>query len=88
MSLKTVKLVDMEIQLDPHVKMVLEFMEANLPIRKCVEVANAVKELAGPLWGRYVKASDRYDSDYFVPIRLKRKSLSPDDKSKQSTTKE
>jgi hypothetical protein len=77
-----------EIQIDPDVKIVLEFMQANVPIRKCVEVASAVNALALILWGRYVKPTDRYDQDYFVPIRLQRKPLSPDDMSIQSTTKE
>jgi hypothetical protein len=78
---------NMEIHIDPDVKKVLEFMQANLPIRKCFEVANAVKDLALPLWGRYVKPHDRYDED-FIPLCLKRKPRCPDDKLLQSSTKE
>jgi hypothetical protein len=83
-----VKQVNMEIHMDPDVKKVLEFMETNLPIRKCVDVANAVKELAIPLWGRYIKPTDRYDNEYFVSICLKRKPLSQDDTLPRSATKE
>jgi len=80
---------DIELQLDSDVKKVLEFMEANLPIRKCVDVANAVNELAKVLWGRYVKPTDRYDQDYFIPLRLRKvQSLPRDDMSKQLATKE
>ncbi len=54
----------MELHMDPDVKMVLEFMQTNIVCSKIVAVANSVKELATPLWGHH-------ESEKVIPISLK-----------------
>lgn len=50
----------MYVELDPDTKVVLEFMQRNIACPKLVAVANAIKELATPLWGHYQKDMDEF----------------------------
>lgn len=41
------------VKLDPDVAAVLSFMVENFKANKLVDIANGIKELAGPLWSRH-----------------------------------
>ena len=43
----------MELEIDPDVKAVAEFMQSNMPAAKLVSVASAIAALAPILWGKY-----------------------------------
>lgn len=55
--------------LDKDVAMVLEFMQLNIEGRKLIDVANAVKDLAGPLWGHSINNPIPWSK--FIPIALR-----------------
>jgi hypothetical protein len=43
----------MEIEIDPDVKAVAEFMQSNIPAARLVSITVALYQLAPILWGRY-----------------------------------
>ncbi|HYA15351.1 MAG TPA: hypothetical protein VEF33_13535 [Syntrophales bacterium] len=57
------------VKLDPDVEAVLSFMLENFRADKLVDIANAVKEIAIPLWGRHKTKTDSNDKP-FIPIYL------------------
>lgn len=65
---------EMTIHMDPDVKMVLGFMLANIAAPKLVQVANAVKELATPLFSRFVNEPNPH-AIKFIPLALHRVEL-------------
>ncbi len=71
----------MELQVDEHVEKVIAFMQTNLPAAKLVAVANAIKELATPLWGHY-------EREEIVPLSLRHGLISADDQHTQSISSE
>lgn len=56
----------LQVVLDKDVAMVLEFMQLNIEARKLIKVANAVKELAEPLWGHTIKEPMQWNK--FIPL--------------------
>jgi hypothetical protein len=59
------------VELDPDVEAVLSFMVENFEARKLVDIANAVKEIALPLWNRH-KTEANTCKKRIIPIVLKR----------------
>jgi len=57
------------VKLDPDVEAVLSFMLENFKADKLVDIANAVKEIAIPLWARH-KTEIESHNEPFVPIIL------------------
>jgi hypothetical protein len=53
----------MQVEIDEHVKSVLEFMQGNVPTEKLVGVASALAEIGKPLWGRFPQEA-------FVPFNF------------------
>ena len=49
--MKEIKTFEQDLVIDPHLKMVAEFIDQNLPCAKMVAVANALPDLAKLLWG-------------------------------------
>ena len=43
----------MQVEMDEHLKAVVEFMQKNVPAEKLLSVADALKDVARPLWGRF-----------------------------------
>ena len=58
------------VELDPDVEAVLGFMEENFRASKLVDIANAVKELAVPLWSRHQNEPNMYEKG-FVSVSLR-----------------
>lgn len=54
-SQKELRLSNLSIEMDPDVKKVLEFMQQNISCSKLVGVANAIQNLATPIWGHFQK---------------------------------
>lgn len=59
----------LSLEVDKDVGMVLEFMQLNIEARKLIDVANAVRELAGPLWGHSINNPIPWNK--FIPIALR-----------------
>jgi len=68
------------IELDPDVQAVLAFMHANFEATKLVDIANAVKELSGPLFGRFKTEPNVHKllGERFIPIAFKPPSYDKD----------
>jgi hypothetical protein len=54
---------------DPDVLMVLEFILINIECSKLLKVTDAVHELAGPIFRRYIEEPD-FHKDKFIALDL------------------
>lgn len=72
----------MQVDIDPDVKAVLEFMQSNIPAVKLRATARGIDELAPLLWGHFDKG------DEIALLRLNGVPISPDDRRTQSSASE